>query len=196
MQQDEERLLFLNEMAGVRPLRKRAMGAALRIAPLTPGQLYRREAAVRIEERDRDVLSIYLKKQVRPDDWLSFKRGGVQKGVFKKLRQGRYPVEATLDLHQSTPERARDELQAFIADCMTNDIRTALINHGRISGGERGRALIKSYVAQWLPEVEEVMAFHTAQKLDGGEKAAYVLLRKSERRKQENRERYGGRQTV
>ena len=193
MQQDEERLLFLNEMAGVRPLRKRT--TALRIAPLTPGQLYRREAAVRIDERDRDVLSLYLKKQVRPDDWLSFKRGGVQNGVFKKLRQGRYPAEATLDLHQSTPERARDELAAFISDCMAHDIRTALINHGRISGGIRGRAVIKSYVAQWLPELEEIMAFHTAQKPDGGDKAVYVLLRKSERRKQQNRERYGGRQT-
>lgn len=196
MLQDEERLLFLNEMAGVRPLRKRAMGMGLRIAPLTPGQVYRREAAVRIDERDRDVLSIHLKKQVRPDDWLSFKRGGVQNGVFKKLRQGRYRVEATLDLHQSTPERARDQLTAFICDCMANDIRTALINHGRISGGIRGRAVIKSYVAQWLPKVEEVMAFHTAQQPDGGDKAVYVLLRKSERRKQENRERYGGRQTV
>jgi DNA-nicking Smr family endonuclease len=196
MQQDEERLLFLNEMAGVQPLRKHRPVGALRIAPLTPGQLYRREAAVRVEERDRDVLSLCLKKQVRPDDWLSFKRGGVQNGVFKKLRQGRYPVEATLDLHQSMPERARDELAAFISDCMAHDIRTALINHGRICGGARGRALIKSYVAQWLPELEEIMAFHTAQKPDGGDKAVYVLLRKSERRKQENRERYGGRQTV
>jgi len=196
MQQDEEKLLFLNEMAGVQPLRKHRSAGALRIAPLTPGQLYRREAAVRVEERDRDVLSLYLKKQVCPDDWLSFKRGGVQNGVFKKLRQGRYPVEATLDLHQSTPERARDALAAFISDCMANDIRTALINHGRISGGRRGRALIKSYVAQWLPELEEVMAFHSAQKPDGGDKAVYVLLRKSERRRQENRERYGGRQTV
>ena len=190
MQKDEETLLFLAEMADVRPLSKYEAMPAKKSASPTPGQLYRRRAAERSEGRARDPLSLYLKKSVRPDDWLSFQRGGVQHGVFKKLRQGRYTIDATLDLHQRKPEQARDDLLDFVNDCMAQGIRTVVIHHGR--GGRENRALIKSFVAQWLPELEEVLAFHTAQKQHGGDKAVYVLLKKSEKLKQQNRERFSG----
>jgi len=37
----------------------------------------------------------------------------------------------------------------------------------------------------------EVLAFHSAQKRDGGTGAVYVMLKKSDDAKQDNRERYG-----
>ena len=51
-------------------------------------------------------------------------------------------------------------------------------------------AKIKSYVNHWLREIPEVLAYHSAQRHHGGVGAVYVLLRKSEQKKQQNRERF------
>ena len=52
------------------------------------------------------------------------------------------------------------------------------------------RALLKSHVSAWLPQLPAVMAMHSAERRHGGSGALYVLLRKSERKKAENRERH------
>jgi DNA-nicking Smr family endonuclease len=50
--------------------------------------------------------------------------------------------------------------------------------------------VLKSYTAKWLIDMPQVMAYHSAQRHHGGAGALYVLVRKSERKKQENRERH------
>ncbi len=71
---------------------------------------------------------------VKPDDIIEFKRDGVQEGVYRKLRLGKYPLQAKLDLHRRTLKEARDEVIKFLQQCMRMDIRTVIIVHGR---GER-----------------------------------------------------------
>jgi len=48
-------------------------------------------------------------------------------------------------------------------------------------------AVLKSHLVHWLPQLDDVQAFHTAQPKDGGAGALYVLLRKSERKKEKAR---------
>ncbi len=129
---------------------------------------------------------------VQPHDFLVWKRSGVQEGVFKKLRLGKYDIEARLDLHQKTAREARDEFYQFINDCREHELRTVLIFHGR---GEKSNppAKLKSYIFTWLQQMNAVLGFHTALKIHGGTGATYVLLRKSEREKLENRERHAKR---
>lgn len=76
-----------------------------------------------------------------------------------------------------------------MADCIARDVRTALVLHGK---GERSQpqALLKSYVSAWLPQIPDVMAIHSADRRHGGSGALYIPLRKSERRKADNRERH------
>ena len=50
--------------------------------------------------------------------------------------------------------------------------------------------MLKSYVNKWLPNLPEVMAFHSAQQHHGGAGAVYVLLKKNAEKKQENGERH------
>lgn len=126
---------------------------------------------------------------LEPFTELSFKRPGVQNGVFKSLRLGKYKIDARLDLHKLNIDRARQEVFQFIKDCVTHDVRTALITHGKGEGREQP-ALLKSHVAHWLPQLDDVLAFHSAQKHHGGYGATYLLLRKSERKKQETREKH------
>jgi len=189
---NEDLDLFTKEMADVRPLTNADRQLLRTRSECSPGQEYRRQAAQRPSVRDENFLTTGFVEFVHPQAVLSFMRSGIQHGVFRKLRQGAYPVDAVLDLHQLTVEQARQEVIRFIRGCMTHDVRTALINHGK-GGRHPGRpaAMLKSYVAKWLPQFPEVMAYHSAQGFHGGTGAVYVLLRKSEKQKQRTRLRLG-----
>lgn len=189
----EDKQLFEQEMKDVRPLKSAAAPAAPRRSrdKVEPGVAYRRSAAQRPSDGDGNFLTTGFVEFVHPQEVLSFKRGGIQNGVFLKLQHGGYPVEATLDLHLMSLEEAREQVFAFIRDCDRYEVRTALINHGKGSRSKENQAMIKSYVARWLPQLPEVMAFHSAQGFHGGTGAVYVLLRKSEKAKERARERMG-----
>jgi DNA-nicking Smr family endonuclease len=189
---EEEYLLFQQEMQGVKPL-KGAGSVFLKTGPQEaekPGRDYRRRAAERALGPDDNFLPSGFVQPVHPQEVLSFKRNGIQNGVFHSLQMGRYPIDATLDLHLMTVEQARIEVFGFIADCLRLDVRTALINHGK-GAQQREQAVIKSCIARWLPMFPEVMAFHSAQRFHGGTGAVYLLLRKTARAKEIARERMG-----
>ncbi|NJN52019.1 MAG: hypothetical protein HC809_09830, partial [Gammaproteobacteria bacterium] len=59
--------------------------------------------------------------------------------------------------------------------------------------GERSAtpARIKSYVVHWLGEMQEVLAYHSAERRHGGAGSVYVLLKKSASARELNRERHG-----
>lgn len=188
----EDKLLFEQEMKDVRPLKAEAVPSPKRPRDKPePGTLYRRQAAQRPVDGDGNFLTTGFVEPVHPQAVLSFKRGGVQQGVFHKLQRGGYPIEATLDLHLMSLEEAREQVFEFIHDCVRLEVRTALINHGKGARGKDSQAMIKSYVARWLPQLQEIMAFHSAMGFHGGTGAVYVLLRKSEKAKDRARERLG-----
>ncbi|HVK98733.1 MAG TPA: DNA endonuclease SmrA [Dongiaceae bacterium] len=184
---DEEDELFQQEMAGVKKQPQQPVVAAPKPSAPSDAQLARREAAVADLKLDPNHLSTEYVEMVGPHDILEFKRNGVQEGVYRKLRLGKYATEAVLDLHRKSLQQARKEVFDFIQDSTRFGLRTLMILHGK---GERSDppALLKSYVNKWLPSLPQVMAFHSAQKQDGGAGAVYVLLQKNETRKQQNRE--------
>ena len=182
--------LFNLEMADVVPLKQVGRLTLKKTHDVTPGQQYRQQKAQYSEQEIKGPLSLVLKQTLPADDWISYKRDGIQTGVFKNLRLGKYPLEATLNLFRKTPSEARDELLFFIRECQECNIRSVLIIFGR---GRNSGMLLKSYLAQWLPELEEVQASHTALKQHGGVSAVYVILRKSEWQRLENRERHAAR---
>jgi len=187
---EQEFDLFIREMADVVPLKKSNRLSLHKADEVTPGQQYRQQKAQYSEQEINGPLSMVLKKQLSVDDWISYKRDGIQTGVFKNLRLGKYPLEATLNLFRKTPGEARDELLFFVHECQECNIRSVLITFGR---SQNSGILLKSYLAQWLPELEQVQACHTALKQHGGITAVYVLLRKSEWQRLENRERHAAR---
>lgn len=185
---DVDNDVFLNAMRDVQPIRP-ADKVALAPALDTLNALERRAAAVADVARDKNFLSGEYIEPVDPLAVLEFKRDGVQTGVYRNLRLGKYLIDARLDLHQMKVEQARTAVFQFIRDCMTHDIRCALITHGKGEGREQP-ALLKSCIAHWLPQFPEILAFHSAQKRHGASGATYILLRKSERKKLENWEQH------
>ncbi len=150
----------------------------------SPGLTFRRQAAQRENTVEINTLdSGSFVKPVNPLDYLAYVRPGVQHGVFKNLRLGKYPIQSTLDLHGETVESARQIIKRFIADSRQSGVRCALITHGK---GERrpNPAVLKSCVNHWLRQFPEVLAFHSANKRHGGLGATYVLLKKSEEARQ------------
>ena len=189
--EDEDIAAFLQEMEGVSPLKHKATADLHKIQRVTPGQEVRK-AAAQDTFTDPNFLSLLNPRMVKPHDFLVWKRDGVQEGVFKKLRLGKYTLDARLDLHHKSAREARELVFQFIHDCQEHELRTVLIAHGR---GEKSTppALLKSLLFTWLPQLEAVLAFHSALKIHGGSGALYVLLRKSEQEKLANRERHAKR---
>jgi DNA-nicking Smr family endonuclease len=187
---DDETILFQQEMAGVEPLQTAARVSLKREQDSALSAPTRREAAV-ADDSDNNPL---IADGIEPlDSWyvLDYKRAGVQNGVFRKLKQGRYESEARLNLHRVKVEQARTELFEFINQAESYGLRTVIVVHGK---GENSRdreqsSIIKGCIDHWLRQLEVVQAFHSARPQHGGTGAAYVLLRKSEQAKLENRKR-------
>ena len=186
--------LFSEAMTDVVPLKRE------RRVDLTPKSQnnrdssleHRRRAAAQLPENDRNTLS---DREVVPlDAWyvLAFKRSGVQNGVFRKLKQGRYEAQSRLDLHRMTAEVARRAIFEFIEESHQFGLRSVLVIHGKgESKAENERSsILKGCVDHWLRELPIVQAFHSAQPRHGGTGAVYVLLRKSEEKKREAREKF------
>lgn len=188
MSHDDDFALFQQMMGDVKPLAQDT-AEHNKQHQVTDAQLAKREAAIWLTEDDPEYLSIDHAPMLKPEDMIEFKRDGVQEGVYRKLRLGKYPIQARLDLHRRTLKEAREEVIKFLKQCIQMDIRTVVIVHGR---GERSNppALMKSYVAQWLQQIRDVQCVHSAQRFHGGTGAVYVMLRKSAEKKLETRERH------
>ncbi|PHS65392.1 MAG: DNA endonuclease SmrA [Thalassobium sp.] len=188
---DPEEQLFLQEMQGVKPLQAKER-VELRKGDISQASAAARRLAAQKqpEEQDGNRLQTSEVKRVGPHDVIGYKRPGIQDGVYRKLRLGKYETEARLDLHRRTIDEARRELYRFIQECMSHDIRSVLVLPGKGDRNINDPAVLKSYLVHWLEELDEVQAYHTAQPHHGGSGAFYVLLRKSERKKQAAREQF------
>jgi DNA-nicking Smr family endonuclease len=173
----------------VEPLRGKGAAFVAKSTQLTPGVLARREAAQLEIRDDGNILDPdSIIEQVAALDPLEFSRPGVQHGVYKNLRLGKYEIQSRLDLHRHTVEQARRALWNFVDDCQKHSVRCALITHGK--GEHLARpAVLKSCVNHWLKQFDHVWAFHTAQKYHGGLGATYVLIKKGSAARQNTSER-------
>lgn len=186
--------LFREAMSDVVPLAPKRIEPQAEPRPLTPAQLERREAAEGrrggADAIDPNYFTLGEVPQLHPYDTLAWKKDGVQNEVFSKLKAGRYAIDGRLDLHRHTVREARKALYEFLDLARGKGWRTVLISHGR---GERSAtpARIKSYVAHWLSQVPDLIAYHSAVRQHGGTGSVYVMLRKSPEAREAARERHG-----
>jgi len=180
---------FIQEMSDVEPL-KQTQVTLKKMTEDTPGHVVRRSLAVENKTLVDPLMSAGI-LNLKSNDILAFRSDGVQHGVYKKLRMGRYEIDACLDLHRLTVEEARKDVYSFLNDCYQYDLRVVIILHGKGDRNPEKIATLKSHLAVWLPQIDEVLAFHSALKQHGGTGAVYVMLKKSNQAKQTNREQYG-----
>ena len=104
--------------------------------------------------------------------------------VFKKLKQGGYPIQRRLDLHGLSRTEAHQAVAEFIMEAMENGSRSLLIVHGRGNRSKDQEAVLKGNLVGWLESGRgviggQVLAFCSAKPADGGSGAMYVLLRRA-----------------
>jgi DNA-nicking Smr family endonuclease len=177
-------------MDDVRPIRQQRNQAdpGRKESRPTEAQLARRQSAA-AELAGRDFLSDDFVDLLPPFDPMQYQRDGIQQGVVDRLRQGGYSAQGRLHLLRLPLAECRRLLPPFIHDAYAHDLRSVLIIHGRGREIDSGPNVLRSYLAKWLASFDEVQAYVSAQQADGGLGATWVMLRKSQRARADNRER-------
>jgi DNA-nicking Smr family endonuclease len=110
---------------------------------------------------------------------------GVDANSLRRLRQGRMPVEATLDMHGMYREEAHQQLASFIQRAYERGQRCVLVitGKGRFHAADDSReaGVLKKSLPRWLaqpPVAPLILAHCAAQPHHGGDGAAYILLRR------------------
>lgn len=96
----------------------------------------------------------------------------------RKVRRGRMPVSATLDLHGHSQASAHGLLVGFLARERSATARCVLVITGK---GRDGEGVLRRRFLQWLDTAEAsglVSGFAPAHRKHGGAGAWYVFLRK------------------
>jgi DNA-nicking Smr family endonuclease len=184
---------FMSEMQDVTPIAKANKISVTHKFNETLSQRLKREALEKKIALDDNGLSIDNVTPLDPHDFLSYKQDGVQQGVFKNLRLGKYQIDSRLSMRGMKFDDARLALFDTITDCHKRGIRTLLVEHGLGLQSKPFPGFMKSYVNRWLSEIEAVIAYHTALKQHGGLASVYVLLKKHPEQKQINREKHQNR---
>ena len=137
------------------------------------------------ELSERAELATLAESEVETGDFLHFARPGVQKRLLADLQRGRIEVELELDLHGLTAAYAQRVLDEFLRECSRRRVRCALVVHGKGYRSQERQSVLKRKVNYWLRLYDEVLAFCSATRRDGGTGAAYVLLRNPEKSRRE-----------
>src|SRR5262249_7661008 len=168
----EDAHLFREAVRDVKPLTQEAPGPE----PRRPAPRARFTRADRLAVLRESLEGDAADPELASGEELVFTRGGVQRGVLRKLRRGQYRVQAEIDLHGLTVPEAKEELRAFLAESLERHFRCVRIVHGKgLRSGHRGPVL-KGAVSSVLRRVGPVLAYVSARQVDGGTGALYVLL--------------------
>lgn len=135
-----------------------------------------------IESQDAIMDSPISEAEVITSDFLEFSRPGVQKRLLHALRKGQIPPQLDLDLHGLTVTYAQENLDIFLKECQRRALKCVRIIHGKGIRSEGQQPILKCKVNYWLRCYNNVLAFSSAPRWDGGSGAAYVLLRNSRKK--------------
>jgi DNA-nicking Smr family endonuclease len=96
------------------------------------------------------------------------------------VRRGDLELDAVLDLHGHTQDRAQRALARFLIQAQADGARVVLVITGKGRGGAEG--VLKARLLDWLgaPGIRPLIAgFAEAHARHGGAGAAYVFLKRS-----------------
>lgn len=120
------------------------------------------------------IFDYETEETVSSDTQMFFARPGLSQKQIRDLKLGKFAIEATLDLHGFNIETARDELIKFIDNKYNNNQRHIRIVHGK---GHGDKPVLKNKLNNWLRQIDQILAFSSANSRHGGVGALYVLLK-------------------
>ena len=172
---DEE--LFADAMREVREIKEfRNIPLQRRKEIALPGKTSADNEAIKtLEEIITGQRAVHLPDTQEYVEWINRNYRGVN---IKKLHEGRFSVQDSLDLHGMSVEEAKSEVEYFIKYSLLKGLRCIKIIHGRGLRSPKGPVL-KNSLLKWLSGRYRkfIIAFVTARQCDGGLGALYVLLK-------------------
>ena len=107
----------------------------------------------------------------------SHKKPGTNKASLRQFKKNQDRIKSRKDLHGYTRLPAIQALTEHIAQCQSEDILYFLVIFGKGLSSPQ-EPIIKKTVCSYLIACPEVLAYEFAKPRDGGDGAAYVMLRK------------------
>ena len=172
---DDDAALFRAAVGEVRKL------TATHQQPITHKSLSTRPRPAEADERVALADLLMAPDALESGESLSYRADGVQDAVMRKLRRGQYRIETELDLHGLNREQAGLAVIQFLTHCQGRSMRCVRIIHGKGNSSPNSAPVLKSHVASWLRQRNDVIAYCSARPTDGGTGAVYVLLKTSNR---------------
>lgn len=178
---EEDKALFRDHMRSVKPLNEKTKRINTPVS--APPQKPQRKNILlsphkKTASQNEYYLSDFITETVLSHTLLSYCDPGLPSKRFRALKNGEIPWEARLDLHGMKTDAAREALSHFIQAQAQQNKRCLLIIHGK-GGHEGAPPVIKNLINRWLPQFDEILAFHSAKAKDGGHGAVYVLLKRN-----------------
>lgn len=118
-----------------------------------------------------------VERFLETDDKLSYRVSGIGQEALRKLRSGKWVIQAQVDLHGLRTDEAREAVSEFIRSCVKHDVRCVRIIHGKGLGSVGKEPVLKDKVKRWLVQKADVLAFCQAPPRDGGAGALLVILK-------------------
>lgn len=171
---EEESALFREAMADVKPLSHDKVLPKHKKPPPKPLQRELDQQQVLKDMMSSDLYSADLET----GEELLYAREGLHPKTLRKLRRGKFRIQAELDLHRLTSEQARKQTAEFLAQCKARGKYCVRIVHGKGLGSLEKKPVLKGKVDIWLRHHNDVLAYCSARPMDGGTGAVYVLIRK------------------
>jgi DNA-nicking Smr family endonuclease len=167
---DEDLQAFEKAVAGVRKITPKK----IRLASPTP---LPKRSPFRKNTDDYNLDSLSDTPTVSSEEFISYKHSSISDKLLRKLKKGQYNVDAVLDLHGMTVSASKKAVIRFIQECLRQDLRVALIIHGK--GRHCEAPILKNSLNDWLRKIKMVLAFCSATISHGSRGAVYVLLKNS-----------------
>ena len=109
---------------------------------------------------------------------------GIDRATAERFRKGDYPIDATLDLHGMSREKAHIMLVGFLTRYYENGARCLLVITGKgrkNADSHTGKGILQELLPRWLAEPglkSMILALEVARPKHGGAGAYYLLLRR------------------
>lgn len=166
--------LFSDAVKDARPLpnQNRVAPVLNRPKPI-PKQFLRDERQALVDSLSDHYIPAY---ELETGEEMLYLKEGHSPDILRKLRRGKWVVQAHIDLHGLVSDEARCYVASFISDCKKRGIRCIRIVHGKGLGSRNREPVLKQKLRGWLMQKEEVIAYAQAKSEDGGSGAVIVLL--------------------
>lgn len=179
-----ERSLFRQAMSNVEPIK--STGRRALTAAWSPTQRTNQQQILQRRAHAQNHSTMDLEAQLSDDYFVGSDTEYLEHylnpmcgtDVLRDLKRGRWPLEASIDLHGATLDHARLRLERFLQHSLAEEFRCIRIVHGKGYGSVEQRPVLLHQIRRWLTQLETVLAFCDCPPNEGGSGAVKVLLRK------------------